>query len=259
MKSTTFVIESKKTENNDLLVSRLKDSLLSHGFVLDKENPELIFVFGGDGSLMRAVHIYDKKGKFILINTGHLGFYSDYDHDELDEFIHDFFHNEPKEEKIPLYEVDVDGEKHEFINDVAVQSGETCFIDILIDDELLTTVRANGIVISSPIGTTGYLTSLASPVVIGRPHVYQYSTIAACYNRLSVNPINKAIIDNDKKLTVVVKEGLIESYLDGIYREDLKGKVYIFRGNDEHTVSLLHFREVSQVKRLRKNISGLED
>ena len=30
MKSTTFVIESKKTENNDLLVSRLKDSLLSH-------------------------------------------------------------------------------------------------------------------------------------------------------------------------------------------------------------------------------------
>ena len=74
MKSTTFVIESKKTENNDLLVSRLKDSLLSHGFVLDKENPELIFVFGGDGSLMRAVHIYDKKGKFILINTGHLGF-----------------------------------------------------------------------------------------------------------------------------------------------------------------------------------------
>lgn len=259
MKSTTFVIESKKTENNDLLVSRLKDSLLSHGFVLDKENPELIFVFGGDGSLMRAVHIYDKKGKFILINTGHLGFYSDYDHDELDEFIHDFFHNEPKEEKIPLYEVDVDGEKHEFINDVAVQSGETCFIDILIDDELLTTVRANGIVISSPIGTTGYLTSLASPVVIGRPHVYQYSTIAPCYNRLSVNPINKAIIDNDKKLTVVVKEGLIESYLDGIYREDLKGKVYTFRGNDEHTVSLLHFREVSQVKRLRKNISGLED
>ena len=50
-----------------------------------------------------------------------------------------------------------------------------------------------------------------------------------------------------------------ESYLDGIYREDLKGKVYTFRGNDEHTVSLLHFREVSQVKRLRKNISGLED
>ncbi len=259
MKSSTFAIESKKRENNDLLVSRLTSSLLEHGFVYEKENPELIFVFGGDGSLMRAVHLYGKKGKFILINTGHLGFYSDYDHEEMDQFLLDFYKNEPIEEKIPFYQIEVDGKRHEFINDVALQSGETVFIDVLIDDELLTTVRANGIVISSPIGTTGYLTSLASPIVIGKPKIYQYSTIAPCYNRLSINPINKAIIDNDKKLTVVVKEGFIETYLDGIYREDLKGRTFSFKGNDEHTVTLLHYRDISQVKRLRKNISGMED
>lgn len=259
MKSSTFAIESKKRENNDLLVNRLKESLIEHGFTYQSGNPDIIFVFGGDGSLMRAVHLYGKKGRFILINTGHLGFYSDYSYEEMDEFLNDFYNNEPEEEKIPFYHIDVDGVEHEFINDVAIQSGETCFIDILVDDELLTTVRANGIVISSPIGTTGYLTSLSSPIVIGKPKIYQYATIAPCYNRLSVNPINKAILDNEKKLTVKVKEGFIETYLDGIYREDLKGATFTFRGSEEHCITLLHFKKVSQVKRLRKNISGLED
>ncbi len=259
MKSTSFVIESKKRENNDVLVKELRESLENHGFFYTETNPELIFVFGGDGSLMRAVHLYGKQGRFILINTGHLGFYSDYDHDELPEFLSDFFTEEPTEERIPFYEVLVDGKRHEFLNDVAVQSGETCWLDIAVNGQLLTTVRANGIVVSTPIGTTGYLTSLSSPVVLGKPDIYQYSTIAPCYNRLSPNPINKAILANDQILTVTVKEGFIEAYLDGIYREDMKGSVYEFYGSKERYITLLHYRRLSQVKRLRKNISGLED
>lgn len=259
MKYKSFAIESKKRENNDILVSQLKESLIQHGYVASPINPDLVFVLGGDGSLMRAIHLYHKKGNFILINTGHLGFYSDYQHDELQAFLNDFYTKEPVEEKLPFYEITVDGKKHEFVNDVAIQSSETCFLDIKVDDELLTQVRANGIVISTPSGTTGYLTSLSSPVVLGKPKIYQYSTIAPCYNRLSINPINKAILDNDKKLTVIVKEGLIETYLDGIYREDMKGKVYEIRGSSDHDVTLLHYHFLSQVKRLRKNISGLED
>lgn len=259
MKSTTFVIESKKRENNDALVSKLKSKLLDLGFIYKDKDPDLIFVFGGDGSLMRAVHLYDKKGNFILLNTGHLGFYSDYDFEELDAFLENFEHSEPTVEKIPLYEIEVDGKTHEFVNDVAIQSGETCWLDISIENELLTTVRCNGIVISTPTGTTGYLTSLASPIVIGKPDIYQYSTIAPCYNRLSPNPINKAIIANDKELEVKVNEGFIEVYLDGIYREDLKGNEFKFKGSNGKYINLLHFKEVSQTKRLRKNISGLED
>lgn len=259
MQRTSFIIESKKRENNETLIKNIKDSLISFGFSYDESNPELVLVLGGDGSLMRAVHIYGTKPHYLLINTGHLGFYSDYGAEEIDGFIADIKDKDATLERLPFYEVYVDGKRNLFLNDFAIQSSETCFIDISVDKELLTKVRSNGIVVSTPIGTTGYLTSLSSPVVIGNPKIYQYSTIAPCYNRLSLNPINKAILNNDDVLEVSVREGIIETYLDGIERPELVGKEYLFSGKCDEYVNLVHLRSLSMTRRLRKNISGMED
>ena len=258
MKQTTFLIHSKKRENNHHLEEKLRAGLFSSGFE-ESSSPEIVFVLGGDGSLMRAIHCHGKNVKYCLINTGHLGFFSDYDAEELDTFLEDISKREPLEEKLPLYQLVAGSEKYEFVNDVSIQSNETCFLDIKVDGELLSSVRANGIVVSSPVGTTGYLTSLNSPIVVGKPDIYQYSTIAPCYNRLSINPINKAILASSQKLSVDVRKGLIEVYLDGMRREDIVASSYLFTKEEDKFITLLHFREISQVKRLRKNISGMED
>lgn len=259
MKPSTFIINSKKKEDNDHLIELIEHALVNKGFVKTNVSPEYVFVLGGDGSMMRSIHQYGFNSKYLLINTGHLGFYSDYSAAEIKEFINDLDKDEFIEEHVPLYEVKINGHIHYFLNDFAIQSGETCFLDISVNNELLTKVRANGIVISTPVGTTGYLTSLASPVVIGKPKIYQYSTIAPCYNRLSLNPINKAILDNLEELKVDIKEGLIETYLDGILRTDLIANSYSFKGCQEKSVCILHLKQISETKRLRKNISGLED
>ena len=65
------------------LLDKLCQTLLDRGFVLEEDNPELIIVFGGDGSFLKAVHDHDGKGKYVLINTGHLGFFSDYSLEEI--------------------------------------------------------------------------------------------------------------------------------------------------------------------------------
>lgn len=263
MKSARFVIISKFRENNSDICNSLKDALISNGFLYDEKTPEIIFVVGGDGSLMRAFHQYEMKGKYVLLNTGHLGFFSDYDANEIQQFIQDVLTKEPTEEHFHLYEVQSKGISSYFVNDIAIQSAQTIFIDLYVDHELLTSIRSNGIVVSSPVGSTGYLTSLGSPLTIGHPDVYQYCVIAPCYNRLSLNPISKAILSNHQELKIVVRSGKPDVYLDGRFRHEWK-KIpnhtsFTIRGDKDIYTTLLHFRTISPIKRLRKNISGKED
>jgi len=54
--------------------------------IRDDEHPELVFSFGGDGTMLAAIHRYLdqlEQVKFVGINTGKLGFFTDFDKDEL--------------------------------------------------------------------------------------------------------------------------------------------------------------------------------
>lgn len=259
MKAKRFSIYSKIKENNSELYNKLSSFLLEQGFILDNINPDYIFVLGGDGTFLRAIHNFKYTGKFVLINTGHLGFFSDYEKEEIDKFINDFKSKKEIIEKTYLYTAKIKNKKYYFLNDFSLQSFETCFLDLYINNELFTSVRSNGIVVSSPVGTTGYLTSLNSPVIVNRPDIYQYSTISPCYNRLSINPINKAIINGDDTLKVVIKEGKIKSYMDGIEIDNLNAQEVYFKLEKTKELQIIRFDKISSVKRLRKNISGLED
>ena len=256
MEPTEFVIYSKKRENNESLICGIRSELEQNGFRYNETKPDLILVFGGDGSLMRAVHEYKGKGRYLLLNTGHLGFYSDFHAEESQAFVQALLHQEPKEEFLPSYTFTIDGESHHFTNDVALQSGETCFMRIYVNDELLTESKNNGIVVSTPVGTTGYLTSLGSPVVIGSPDIYQYALLAPCYNRMFPNPIHKAILTGKDVLRVEIAEGIVDIYVDGGKKKESRNGTFTFRHNKTDGITLLHLRDTSYVSRLRKNISG---
>lgn len=258
MRPTEFVIYSKKRENNGSLINNIRKELENHGFTYQENNPDLIIVFGGDGSLMRAIHEYRGKGKYILVNTGHLGFYSEYEFEECTQFLHDLFNNEPTEEFLPSYNFTIDGITHHFTNDVSIQTSDTCFMKVYVNDELLTESRNNGIVVSSPIGTTGYLTSLGSPIVIGSPDIFQYSLIAPCYNRMYPNSINKAVLTGKDILRVEIEEGFVDIYVDGGKRQVTHSGSFTFTHNTCDGITLLHLRKTTYVSRLRENISGKE-
>lgn len=264
MKPCHFFICSKKSEDNSLIVNALKKKLIIHDFIYDDKNPELIIVLGGDGSLMRAIHDLHfpltTKTKFVLFNTGHLGFFSDYGRGEEEKFANSLLSKEPIVEQLPLFSFIVDdNEEHHFINDIAIQTGQTVFMDVYVNDELLTDSRNNGIVVSTPVGSSGYSLSLNSPVSIYAPNVYQYSLLSPCHNRLFTNTITKAIIGGDQILKVVIEYGKFDVYIDGRHKSKLKGHTFTFSHNKDNYINLLHFENISIVSRLRKNISGKDE
>ncbi len=263
MVPTHFMVYSKQIENNLVLIEKIKTNLIEHQFTYDEKNPDLIIILGGDGSFLRAVHDpklpRGKQVRYVLFNTGHLGFYADYQKNEIDAFIHDILFSKPEIESLPFYRFTIDGKEQHCINDVAIQSGETVFLNLYVNGELLSQSRCNGIVVGTPTGSSGFLASLGSPLIIHGPDIYQFCLLAACRNRLFVNPITKAILTGKDELQIEIdRTSTMEIYIDGGHKTKFKGKKFTFSHRKEEYVSLLHFRKLSYIARLRKNLTGKE-
>ena len=78
MRPCHFQICTKRSEADSPALASLRKKLEENGFIYDELNPDLVLAVGGDGTLMRVIHEHKLRGRFILINSGHLGFYSDY-------------------------------------------------------------------------------------------------------------------------------------------------------------------------------------
>lgn len=260
MRPQRFMIYSKLVEDNSAFIDEIERKLFRYGFQYDENDPELVLILGGDGSFLHAVHdpSLKKDGvSYLLFNTGHLGFFSDYQKEELSLFLEDIVSKEGVVESLPLYRFTIDGEEHHCVNDIALQSGETFFMNVSVNGELLTESRCNGIVVGTPTGSSGFLSSLGAPLIINHPNVYQFSILAACKNRLYTNPITKAILSGEDELEISIENSCnIEIYIDGGHRIGCCGKKFTFSHKEDKFVSLLHLRRLSRVGRLRKNISG---
>ena len=164
----------------------LEEKLISLGFIRDDDNPEYVFSLGGDGTMLDAVHKYMHLDdvKFIGINYGKLGFYTDFVKDDLD--IADIVNNQnSKTEEFRLLELDVNGNKHYALNEILVINPvRTQNIKVLVDDVELETFRGTGLVLSTPSGSTAYNKSLGGAILAPSIDGYQLTEMASINNRL---------------------------------------------------------------------------
>ena len=76
-----YTIITRPDEDSLQLEKKLHKILETHDHILDSSNPEIVFVIGGDGTFIYAVHHYLNQLEnvyFYGIHTGTLGFYSDF-------------------------------------------------------------------------------------------------------------------------------------------------------------------------------------
>ena len=77
----------KSIETKEILIKKL----IENGFLVSsklEENTELIISIGGDGSFLKTIQDFKFPSvPMVVINTGHLGFFAEFDPDEIDEFI----------------------------------------------------------------------------------------------------------------------------------------------------------------------------
>ena len=133
-----------------------------------------IIVLGGDGTLLGASRKYGRHGIPILgVNLGGLGFLTCIPVNKLYPSIEMVFNNSLEIEQRLMLETKVlrnDREIFRFqtLNDVVINKGALARIielDVLINDEFLTTFRSDGLIISTPTGSTGYNLAAGGPIL----------------------------------------------------------------------------------------------
>ncbi len=258
MEACPFSLTSFHPQTDAEALRKILFVLEANGFVHDEEEAAVHIVLGGDGSLLSVMHQREMRGSYLLINSGHLGFFSDYDVEELDLFLEDILSAEPLYESLPRLAAEFLGRREDAVSDIVLQSSKTLLLTLYCNNQKLTECRSSGIVIGTPVSSTAYLGSLSSPAVLTDSLLYQYSFIAPVRNRLFPNPIEKGILSKGDVLEVEASgEGAI--FVDGIARESSFSGSFRVSLRSQETPALLHFRPVGNVQRIQKALTGRKE
>lgn len=258
MEPCSFALVSYHRLKDVSTLDRLCQTLLDHGFTLDEENPDLVLVLGGDGSFLRAIDEHNGKGSYLLINTGHLGFYADYGIEEMDDFLDDILSKEPLYESLPRLAYVSQRTESLATSDIVVQAEKTIDLTLYLNGRLLCSTKASGIVIGTPASSTAYLGSLLSPAIPTSSDIYQYALIAPVRNRLYPNPIDKAVLSKDDVLEIEVK-GKASLHLDGMRKADAISETFQVALRKSDPLHLIHFRPRDILQRILRSVSGIEE
>lgn len=198
-------------EHSTDIMSELKSVLASHQISADildidelKSGYDFVFVIGGDGTILKAARFYAKTSTPIFgINLGRLGFLSQSSKEEIKGSVEKILNGKYRiEERIMLQS----GDKIA-LNDFVVKgttTGRTSRFSLKINNKLVCDYLADGIIITTPTGSTAYGLSAGGPVI--SPSLKAFVIVPICPHTLSARPIvipdNEIItICSDKDLT----------------------------------------------------------
>lgn len=136
---------------------------------------DLLVVMGGDGTILRVTHLLGEHLRPVLgINLGSLGFLTCFGPGEVARAVDVILTGEYRLSRRALLKVELvrrEGPAETFyaLNDVVIGRGEfskLVKIDVRIDDEVLTNFNADGLIVSTPTGSTAYSLSAGGPILL---------------------------------------------------------------------------------------------
>lgn len=186
-----YVIVDRGDQLSTQLAEQFR-SLVAGQLTYSEEEPELVISIGGDGTLLKAFHTYFHRidvVEFIGIHTGHLGFFADWQADELEHLVNFILHSQAKRISYPLAKIELttkDGiEQHYVLNEFTAKStGNTLVAQVDINNVLFEMFRGDGIVVSTPSGSTAYNKSVGGAVIHPSLEVIQLAEVASINNRV---------------------------------------------------------------------------
>ncbi|WP_290032868.1 NAD kinase [Ligilactobacillus cholophilus] len=172
MKIGIFANETKKSMRiKNELITKFKE----RHFILDDTHPDIVITIGGDGTLLSAFHSYEdqlENIRFVGVHTGHLGFYTDWRLDELDDLIISLQSDNGQAIAYPLLDVSVHyrnqskPDKFLALNEATLKRiGMTMAADVYIGGDFFERFRGDGLCVSTPTGSTAYNKSLGGAVI----------------------------------------------------------------------------------------------
>lgn len=176
---------------------------------------DLLICLGGDGSILDSLSIVRNSGVPVFgINTGRLGFLSSISTEDVKEPLSEILKGNIKFDRRSVLKLTTKsnhfGDINYALNEVTVHkkdSSSMMIIHAYVDGDYLNSYWADGLIISTPTGSTGYNISCSGPIVMPGSDVFIITPIAP--HNLNVRPL---IIPDNKKITLKL-EGRDDEFL----------------------------------------------
>jgi len=183
---------------------------------------DFLVVLGGDGTLLSVANLAAKAEiPLIGVNLGFLGFLTETKKEEMEEALEEFLSGKASVDERELLEIKFRSKRIFALNDAVINKSALARIITIrvgIDGQEISRLRADGIIVSTPTGSTGYSLSAGGPIV--NPSVSAILITPICPHALTQRPI---IIPSSLKVSLKLISGE-EVYLtlDGQRGEEMR-------------------------------------
>lgn len=220
---------------------------------------DLAIVLGGDGTLLlTARRLARFPVPLVGVNQGHLGFLTDIGREEVESRLGALFDGRFVEEQRSLLDAEVirEGQRLHLtlaMNDVVVNKGEVgrmIEFDVRIDGEFVYTQRSDGMIVTTPTGSTAYALSSNGPIL--HPRVPAIALVPLCPHALTARPVT---LPEDCCIEMVLRpphDGRV--HFDGQEHVDLTAGDLIRVTRSAQQVTLLHPEGYSYFAMLREKL-----
>lgn len=266
-----FYIVTNEIKDKDFIVTNEVGALIhqlggeviyGHETCLDEiDKVDCILTLGGDGTLIRTANKFHQIGiPLIGINLGNLGYLTEIELDNLQSGILSICEGNYTLEKRMMLQGKVCDRKAIALNDIVISSKDRPSIlsfDIYINGKFLHSYKADGIIISTPTGSTGYNMSAGGPIV--DPSASLLVVTPICAHSLHGRSI--VLSDGDVIDIILNKkhQGLIQNACvayDGEVMMDLYDEMSLVIKKSSHSINLLKLDKGSFLETLSKKMEA---
>ena len=224
---------------------------------LKAKKVDLFFTFGGDGTIVNSLlFVQDLEIPVVGVNTGRLGFLASFTKDEVFLELDDIIKGEVKISRRSVIEIVSPGKSMFFpyaLNDITISRKETTAmitVESYINGEFLNVFWGDGVIISTPTGSTAYSLSCGGPIITPSNANFVITPIAP--HNLNVRPL---IVNDDVEIRLKVESRVPQYSLSLDSRLiHMETEVEIVLRKAQFQILLVHPNNISFYETIRQKL-----
>lgn len=226
-------------------------------FVKGESMADVLICVGGDGTILDTLSIVRDTGVPILaLNTGRLGFLADVQLENLKSALDDIEKGNYSIEQRSLLQLDSSHPLFDYnfaLNDFVIHKKETSSMIVVhtyLNGEFLNSYWSDGLIISTPTGSTGYSLSCGGPIIFPKSDSFVITPIAP--HNLNVRPV---VVSDDVVISFEI-EGRASSYLASMdaRSQSISGEVNMAIRKADHKLNLMRLSNIHFLDTLRSKL-----
>jgi len=244
------------------LISKLDNNKGDFNFSkVEKLSNEYDFVIsiGGDGTILRSANeIGELSIPIIGLNKGRLGFLANSPIEIIDSIIEKITNSNYRISERTIIQVEFEGKTKNALNEISISRKNTTSlitIDAKLNDQYLNTYWADGLIISTPTGSTGYSLSCGGPIIMPDSKNLVLTPIAP--HNLNARPL---VISDNKQIEISINGRENEYFVSAdsqIFSVNINSKINISKA--PYFLKMVEFEEDSYINTLREKLMWGKD